>query len=448
MSTSSVSTLGKRRRDETPTLESTTVLETTAFLTPPSTQKKPRYDSPVSETETGDNATPLSKKHSGTQTKNDANKGKGTATLFTTPGTVDEQAIASPPIEEDASCTDDAALVTDDDGEITKETEEDAIDTNFTESEEEEDSKTGDIELFSRTQAAHDLFKLAPLPRQHGQFRFPVTIAGHYNLTIPEIDQLDDEEAIQFLADLADSLSQDTIPTDFPGLREELTSWASAFRDFPYDCANQPLRNCPMSFITTFQPKGIELKTWAAVTFHLWDREPEVPGSKYRFRWGIQKHKSICEVVALYGGEKYLDWLKSQKIPLQRGQEDLAEGIEFYHRCQLAHFERDHPTTTTSRLPQLRHYRQFEGERFVDLSDDVLASLSQQALWLQMHEGLAPGHVRDAICWKRMHRLTNRWNWNDAGGRRMSHQAPVGLGELAWPLSKNVEEPEERRQRD
>jgi hypothetical protein len=164
-------------------------------------------------------------------------------------------------------------------------------------------------------------------------------------------------------------------------------------------------------------------------------KENGSPGSSYRFTFGKCKGESVLERSPK---DEYTTWMKNEHLPLQQGKEDLAQGIEYYHKDQLAIFEKDHPDASM----YLFESGQFKSQCITDVPNWYIHQLEEE-------QGRFDIRLRNAIKWRIMLLNTNRWMWSvgkawsqpkKKGVHRTEFQwYPKNLGPFLYPTTLPVE---------
>ncbi|KAF2647372.1 hypothetical protein K491DRAFT_313425 [Lophiostoma macrostomum CBS 122681] len=163
-------------------------------------------------------------------------------------------------------------------------------------------------------------------------------------------------------------------------------------------------------------------------------------GSRYRFRFGKYKGQSLFrrspeddhtregrDDGTNWRKEEYIKWMKEEHLPLQYGKEDLANGIEYYHKRELAVFEKGHPHASM----YLFESGQFKGQCIADVPDWYIHQINEE----QRHngEGGRSGiRLRIAIKWRTMLLNTNRWTWSVGKAWFAPKKKEVHRTEFAW----------------
>ncbi|KAF2115324.1 hypothetical protein BDV96DRAFT_575294 [Lophiotrema nucula] len=191
------------------------------------------------------------------------------------------------------------------------------------------------------------------------------------------------------------------------------------------------------------------------------------PGSRYRFNFGKHKGQSLFSLPKSnqndrFGGiEDYIRWMKAEHMPLQYGREDLANGLEYYHRTKLEKFEAKHPYASEYVFEK----GQFKGTSISEVPDWYVYDLEEKARMSYASESgsdddkedvpkakLRRRSQADAIEWRKKLQDTNRWMWHvekdwHEKKRKGVHRTkfswkPKLLGPFAYPTTlaiKNIE---------
>ncbi|KAF2106564.1 hypothetical protein BDV96DRAFT_590827 [Lophiotrema nucula] len=168
-----------------------------------------------------------------------------------------------------------------------------------------------------------------------------------------------------------------------PGLKEAFIDWANRF-ELPYGgvkLADIPIYDINNRLLPDLAEGTLDIGTKLALKYHLLVRQPEEPGEKYIHRIGQNfRGNTLFEAVEMRGNESYLDYMKRTHMAVREGNEDMAEGLEFYHREQAREIKSRYPHT----------YHRDQDFRY---------------------------HIKQS----------SRWNWRMDGGN------PIGLGPLMYP---------------
>ncbi|KAF2875593.1 hypothetical protein BDV95DRAFT_562233 [Massariosphaeria phaeospora] len=192
-----------------------------------------------------------------------------------------------------------------------------------------------------------------------GQYRF--TWSKHKGLTVAEADELDADFLYIVSTEFEDKITSER------GLKKALIKWASKWvlpSRFSV-CAGRTATDLSMSdiddYLTMWREQGCcdisHRQLFAAIKWHLIVRDPEAPGE--RFQLEIGKYRGLW-IDELPDDERdgYIDWMKRERIPEREEEDDLAEGIEYYHKQELGKFQRVYPRARCFRPPQVHAFRQ------------------------------------------------------------------------------------------